>query len=134
MPSSLPRSTCTRITSSTSARSRWIVQPAPPRRYAGRDCPPVPHVDHQSDEEEQAGRAHDLCRSDAPGALAVSCAAPHYGAIVTLVTFHRIAEPRYTTLGSLQPISCTSRPASSSPRPRLVCAQPTTLSVARSIL
>ena len=32
-------------------------------------------------------------------------AAHFYGVIVTLVTFHRIAEPRYTTLGSLQPIS-----------------------------
>lgn len=32
-------------------------------------------------------------------------AARLYGVIVTLVTFHRIAEPRNTTLGSLQPIS-----------------------------
>jgi hypothetical protein len=28
-----------------------------------------------------------------------------YGVIVTFVTFQRIAEPRYTTFGSLQPIS-----------------------------
>jgi hypothetical protein len=31
--------------------------------------------------------------------------APSYGVIETLVTFHRIAEPRYTTSGSLQAIS-----------------------------
>ena len=93
------------------------------------------HAWKHDDEALMQGKRVSRARVSAGGKRAFAVAQRiFYGVIVTLVTFHRIAEPRYTTLGSLQPISWTRRPASSSPRPRLVCAQPTTLSVVRSIL